>query len=517
MKKAFCLAVILLLAGPVAFAAAGLKVDRQKNDVVVTETTVYGNPEEAAGAQVRITSQWEGHLIWDTVYTVGSGVAESSFRFSSMGETWRSPGTYSVDINFYMNWGSAITNGPIIQFDADGYPLSRVLRSVMERTAPGERRTETVCLKDFYDYYPLNVSFNNQALDVYYSEDYLDVYYSEDYSEDVSLTEFLRIPIGEAAVEITMEKNQDGEVVDVKCSSLNEPLFANCAAFGRDGCYLAYYVDDWKNGKVGDPGEDYGIYYFPYVEKKENRSDLTIDPNQARLIYRLQPGIYTVEMELNEAQGELYLVTKEEQEFYLSVFDTQGDDLSLKQKLMLRSVAGEPGEKDNPYWAQLSVQDNGVLMIWRDGSFVFAARLGKEFINWGLEYHPSALNTNTIVKDFETEIQREMALREGETPVSQENLTFPVENVWAFDGQRLAIASFVDWRSLSVDLTVYTEEGLAWYGICEHSGDVFKQQSSSLLRLTPPGTFKAYSDIIIDRMHGTGVDVNELLGIKFGL
>ena len=514
MKKALCIAIILLLAGPVAFTAAGLWVNAQKNDVAVTATTVYGDSEEAAGVQVRITSQWEGHLIWDTAYTVGSGVAESSFRFSSMGETWRSPGADTVDINFYMNWSTAITNGPNgVKFDPDSYPLSRVLRSVMERTAPGEKRTETVRLKDFYDYYPLNVLFNNRTPNVYYSEDYLDVYYSEDYSEDISFTEFLRIPIGETVLEITMEKNQDGEVADIKCSSLNEPLFANCAAFGRSGCYLTYYVDDWKNGKVGEPGENYGIYYFPYVEKKENRSDLTIDPNQARLIYGLKPGIYTVEMGLNEAQGELYLVTKEEQEFYLSVFDTQGDDLSLKQKLMLRSVAGEFGEEGNPYWAQLSVQDSGVLMIWRDGSFVFAARQGEEFINWGLEYHPSARETNPTTQDPEAEIQGEMAHREGDASVSYDNLTFPVENVWAFDGQRLAIASFVDWRSLSVDLTVYTEEGLAWYGVCEHSGDIFKQQSSSLLRLVPPATFKEPSDIIIDRMHRNGVNVNELLGI----
>lgn len=507
MKKALCLAVILLLTGPVAFLAAGLWVNGQKNDVTVTETIFYGDPEAAAGAQVRITSQWEGHLIWDTAYTVGNGVAESSFRFSSMGETWKRPGADAVDINFYMNWGMVYTDGPSrVDFDPDRYPLSRALRSVMERTAPGEKRTETVRLKDFYDYCPLNVHFNNQALDVYYSKDY---------SEDVSFTEFLRIPIGDVAVEITMEKNQDSQVVDLQCKSQDELELVNCAAFGREGCYHTYYVDDWRNGKVGDPGENYGIYYFPYVETEDSRSGLTINSEQARLIYGLKPGIYTVEMGLNEAQGELYLVTKEEQEFYLSVFDAQGDDLSLKQKLMLRSVAGEPGEKDNPYWSQLSVQDNGVLMIWRDGSFVFAARQGKEFINWGLEYHPSALHTNAAAQDLETKIQGEMALREGEVPVSQENLTFPVENVWAFDGKRLAIVSFVDWRSLSVDLTVYTEKGLAWYGVCEHSGDIFKQQSSSLLRLAPPATFKPSSDIIIDRMHRNGVDVNELLGIEW--
>ncbi|MCH5340180.1 MAG: hypothetical protein J1E01_01815 [Acetatifactor sp.] len=507
MKKALCLAIILLLAGPVAFTAAGLWVNGKENDVVVTKSTVYGDPEAAAGVQVRVTSQWEGHLIWDTVYTVGSGVAESSFRFSSMGETWRSPGTDAVDINFYPSWGMIHTDGTSSgEFDPDRYPMSRVLRSVMERTAPGQRRTETVHLKDFYDYYPLNVLFNSQIMDVYYNEGF---------SEDVSFSEFLQILIGEATVQITMEKDQDGKVVDVKCNDQDAPGLVNCAVFGRKGCYHTYYVDDWSNGKVGVPGENYGISYFPYVEKEDGRSGLTLDPGQARLIYRLQPGIYTVEMGLNETLGELYLVTREEQEFYLSVFDIQGEDISLKQKLMLRSVAGEPGEKDNPYWAQLSVQDNGVLMIWRDGSFVFAARQGKEFMNWGLEYHPSVLNTNMIAQDFETEIQGEMAPREGQAPVNQDNHTFPVENVWAFDGQRLAIASFVDWRSLSVDLTVYTEEGLVWYGVCEHSGDVFKQQSNSLLRLAPPATFKEPSDIIIDRMHHNGVDVNELLGIEW--
>lgn len=508
MKKALCLAVILLLAGPVAFAAAALWVNGQKNDVVVTEITVYGNPEEAAGAQVRMTSQWQGYLIWDTAYTVGSGAAESSFRFSSMGETRRNPVTETAGISLDAgaNWGMVQTNSSSRnEFDPDGYPLSRALRSVMERTAPGERRTETVYLKDFYDYYPLDIYFSNQSRDIYYSE-----------SDDYSLTELLQIPVGEATVQITMEKNQDGKVVDVQCNSQDEPMLANCAAFGREGCYHAFYVDDWRNGEVGDPGANYGIYYYPYVENEygQNGAKLTIDPGLARLVYSLQPGIYTVEMALNEALGELYLVTREEKEFYLSVYDIQGANLLLKQKLAVRSVAGEPGEKDNPYWAQLSVQDNGVLMIWRDGSFVFAARQGKEFINWESEYHPSARNINTAAQDSEMENQGEPAPWEGEALANQEKLTFPMENVWAFDGQRLAIASFVDWRSVSVDLTVYTEEGLAWYGVCEHSGDIFKQQPNSLLRLMPHADI-GFIDTLTARTHRIRMDVNELLGIEW--
>ena len=154
----------------------------------------------------------------------------------------------------------------------------------------------------------------------------------------------------------------------------------------------------------------------------------------------------------------------------------------------MRSVSGEPGEEDYSYWSQMSVQDEGVLMVWRDGIFAFAAR-GEEGMGlWCLEKYPGS------------------------------EIIFPFEHVWDFDGQRLAIASLADWESLSVELAVFQDGELAWYGICDHSCNIGSDQVSFSLRILPPGTrsvaVTAYHESLLYRRRNS-VAVEELLELEW--
>ena len=486
MKKALCLAFILLIAGPVMFVTGGLWVNSEKDNVVITTDTLYGDPEEAAGLKLRMVSQWQDQLIWETEYVVDTGETVSSFTFSSWGENWPQTEVAEITADCIVHWGT-VGVGPgdnyssKSAFDPEKFHLSRAVKAVMDRTEPGERRTETVLLRDYYEYYPLQFHLqkhlpDGHSLEVYYDE-------SEGY-----FTDFFQVPMGDDIEQITLEKDFTGEVIDVQCKGLAGASFQNVYAFGEDGCYHAFYLGKWGDEEMEEPGETYGIYYYPYIEEWGHSGRLTIDPEQARIVSSLESGIELVDMALNESQDWLYLVTNEENVYYLNIYEADKDGLALSQKIPVRSDLTGSEDGYESWWAQMSVQENGVLLVWQDGSFVFAVQKGDKMEVWEPEQFPSI-----------------------------QSLVFPSENVWSFDGQRLALASFADWSSTSVNIAVYTRAGLAWYGICEawydvgeHSADLSGEQEISIFQISPPGSI-----IGIRGYRPRSIPVEEIFGIDW--
>lgn len=481
MKKALCLALILLIAGPVMFVAGGFWVDNKKDDVVITTTTLYGDSEEAAGLMLRMASQWQDQLIWETEYTLGSGETASNFIFSSWGKYWPKTAVDEITVDYITNWGTYDVGGNAVRgsFDPEGYPMSKIVQAVMDRTEPGERRTETVMLKDYYEFYPLEFHLQEYLAD----GQTLEVYY---YESKGFFADFFQVPVGDDIEQIALEKDFSGNVIDVQCKGLSGVSFHDLSAFGQEGCYHAFYLENWENDEMKGLGGTYGIYYYPYIEDTNRNRGLTVDPEQARIVSSLELGIELVDMALNESQDRLYLVTNEENVYYLNVFEADKGSLALSQKLPVRPDLAERDDGYAPRWAQLSVQENGMLLVWQDGSFVFAVSNGDEMEVWEPGQFPSI-----------------------------QSFVFPSENVWAFDGQRLALASFVDWSSTSVNVAVSTRAGLAWYGICEawydtgeHSDDPGGEQEISTFRISPPGS------VIGNRSYRPrDIPVEEILGI----
>lgn len=474
MKKSFCVAAALLILGVASFVSALHLVDRQREGVVITENTLYGDPDAAAGLKLRVTSQWQDYLVWDTVYNVGSGETESDFSFYAYEKKWQEPGSGRVELWMPLNWGMSRTSSPSSRFNPEGSFLPEVIKAVMERTASGESHREMVRLCDYYEYYPLRFSVDHSGLNIHYSDDDVKFY-----------PDFFHVPVPEwLTLEIVLEKDETGDVVALECNSeYKVEFFGVSSAFGQEGCYFSYYIEDESGIGTAETGADYGIYFVPYLKGAYSNS---IDPEQTRMLCGLPSGLVTVHMDLNEDLGELYLVTMEEQDYYLNVYQIEQEKLIQKQKILVRSVSGEPGEEGHPYWYQMSVHDEGVLMVWRDGTFAFVARGEEEMELWCMERHPG-----------------------GE-------IIFPFEHVWAFDGQRLAIASLADWESLNVELAVFQNGELSWYGVCEHSGNVGNEQVSFSLRILPPGTVgisTAPENYYYRRR--ASVAVEELLGLEW--
>lgn len=476
MKKSFCVAAVLLILGAAFFVSALHFVNGQREGIVITENTLYGDPDAAEGLKLRVTSQWQDYLVWDTVYDVENGETESDLSFYPYEKNWQEPVSGRVELWMPLNWGMSRTSGPSSHFNPEGSFLPEVIKAVMERTSPGESHTETVRLSDYYEYYPLRFSVDHSGLNVHYSDDEVKFY-----------ADFFRVPVPEwLTLEIVLEKDETGDVTFLECNSeYKVEFFGGSSAFGQEGCYFSYYMEDESGIGTAETGADYGIYYVPYIIGKYSND---IDPEQTRMLCSLPSGLVTVYMALNEELGELYLVTIEEQNYYLNVYQIEQEKLIRKQKIFLCSVSGEPGEEDNPYWSQMSVHDEGVLMVWRDGTFAFVARGDEGMELWCLKQHPGS------------------------------EIIFPFEHVWAFDGQRLAVASLADWDSLSVELAVFQDGELAWYGVCDHSGNTGSDQVSFPLRILPPGTLGVAAPVSTEYYFGrrrSSVVVEELLGLEW--
>ena len=487
MKRALFTAVVLFLLASFFLGAAWAAVDGQKEEILITEHTLEGDPEKAAGLTVRMVSQWQDHLVWDTAYGWGSGKPESRFAFYSMEKSWPKQDTGSLELSCTTNWGTVrVESGeePVYgeAFEEGKISLAAAVNGVAGRTKAGERRTETVALRDYYPYYPLELQLNKDGFDVYYD--------SEDEDWEV-LTDYFRIPVDENhREEITVEKNEAGEVTQIQCSDQSETGIWGCSAFGQQGVYFAYYLE--QAGKISkEPGENYGLYYLPYVEEEEKRGSgsFTVNPCEIRKACELEPGVVPIAMELDEREERLYLVSREEETVFLSIYRVEEGKAAILQKLPVRRVSGESGGEKNPYFRDLSVKASGALMVWADASFAFAVWNGEELELWRLEEEkvPDAL--------------------------------FASERVWDFDGERLVLGNFADTMSVSVSLHVYERDGLAWRGLCEYNKELEIEQTDSALRISPPETVYYRSPLVDEdyylSVRRSRIPVEEMLKVKW--
>ena len=480
MKRALLMAVVLFLMAPAVYMAAGRLMDRQKEDIVVTESTYYGDVQAAEGLCLEmqvIDERNNGHLSWDISYPLGSGKARIDFSFFGTGKTVPSTQTSRISMWNSSHWGlGKAGNGSDISFDPEDAPLPETVKAVAEMTGAGERRTETVRLADYYEYYPVDLtvesnasiipktSYGYKAHRVYYDDDiYSPLFFEGDYERTSDclgyFTDFFHIPVSEEAfLSITIEKDEAGEICDCQIDFQMEPNIESFSAFGSEGVYHAWYFapsgdrspEDAVYEETMDMGDHYGICYYPYVKPPLGLgyyyriyANLTIDPTQAKKVCDLEPGILLGDMIFGPGQDRLYLTTGEGGETYLRVYEAAGDELKLRQKLLIPSSEMPEGKEAAATNVHLLVQNEGVLMAWDDGSFAFALCEDGELVLWCPRQESVLSLSHQYAKNF-----------------------------WDFDGERLAIATLY-WRAKYVNLAVYTKEGLQWHGICGQESDMY--------------------------------------------
>lgn len=465
MKRSLVVSLICMGLALFSIPFIWMKAEEEKENVVITQELLSGDPAAAQGVSLRIASHWDGHLLWDTEYMIGSGKgAESRVSFSGEQVEWEWDLRPSARAELpYSYEGTSAASLWAEDFLADPMmPYPEVVWAVAGRTGKGETLEETVRLGDYLEYYP--AAFELEGVSVEYQWDYVQAL--------GCLTELFRIPVAEDRIRVTVEKDPAGDFVSCKEERIEEEQsirIADASAFGEMGVYYAFCLENAETGRPAHRGENCGLFWLPF---EEGEGWIQVDLTRMEKVCPLPEGTIPEGMLLEEGEERLYVTVKEEGDYSLLVFELGGGTPVLAQRVALgqERLFQAEGTADNslylaeidtklelvpPGLSAMSREEGGLLMTWSDNGFSFVAETGGECILWCSGRFPKKQEEEYV----------------GTGRGWRTNHLFPLERECLFDGERLVLAAFEDWDSLNVLLAVYDREGEAYSGLYRYSGD----------------------------------------------
>ena len=470
--------ILLLLAVPVELLAVlSSQISQYSDDVVITQTTIFGDSSAADGITIDLWSDYWENAYWNTRFSTDDmRNAETVFYPSNPFEDsenyiyikYPEPGITIRD-SIGCDYGDEIPpgtqNGVNDAFDA-----------LAEDILPGESRTETIRLADYMEYYALQVEItiprdtalgyteilatsrvieNEKAAAEWLSE--LEPGSSQYVAQQFQ--EFFRIPVLPAEkINIGLEKNSYGEIDGVSyenAESETASLYSRYHVVTEDAIYFTFQ----SHGTDGTPLDfsqvpgGYGIYCLPYSKADGLRAD------QLAMVYQLNPANEILAMELNTDQSSLLLHTLENGTYVMTVIEP--DTMTVKQRI---EAADFP---ENSYEWSSWTGDNFLAVLYTDCMLVFSVDAD-----------------GTYKLDFIVSL-----------PETSENWRWPEpEDVMIYDGQKLAAAGPLNSSKHLTDtfgLTIYSSQGINYHGTYKtgfNPADVENYRLYCNLRLENPLT-----------------------------
>ena len=425
MKKSLiALAVLLVLA--IAGIAAGFRyADSGKDRVTVTEQTVLGSPEAARGLTLETQYSYDYQIFWHTVCPVSAEPQpETDFRFCSIRqETYRESEDvlylYAGNYSFGMS-GSIDLEWEKENARIDGAMILPVL-DVADRTAAGETRTETLSLRDYYDWFPICMDGTPM----------LDIQNEDEWAK--KLNRLFPVPVPESLqVEVTVSRAENGAVYEVNCQDVCDTpvwLSAECVVL-EDAVYLLPTGNvDFSHLPLG-----YGVYRIPRKASSQQVSESVLDLDRAENVFAVDPArSQAVRLLQGLDEGELLIL--EDSAGTLTVLDAGRGE--VRQRLDLGQTTGA------------TVWHHENLLILAFGLYEEEPKLQV----WQREngaYH--------------------LWLKTDMVPMNGDNAY--MAPVFAFDGQRLAMAAGqLPYQGVSYRAVVYDQTGAIYAGDYTYSCD----------------------------------------------
>lgn len=440
MKKNLTVFFILTVSALLSLSIAFILAQNQKEDIVVTQEVLSGNPEAAAGITLVMPTHWDGHLLWDTEYTIGDEKStRSKFHFSPQSVSWGWEQERSAEL-FFGDSSSNPVNSPDYGRPLSEFVYPKIAQALIRKIDTGSV-TEIFCIGDFYDIYPLAFRINGCSVDYGFYQNACG-----------HLTNFFNIPTGEEQFEIKGWKSYDHKYYfsGKKVANEQDVSIINASAFGETGFYYTYCLQNLQSMECVERGQNRGIFFFPYTKK--SAYSISIDLTNVAKLCEFPENTIPLQMKLDEKEEILFLAARENGEDCLLVYNLK-DEPALQQKIRLDQVAHSGG------FCQIQLVDGGILLTWNDNYFSFVAGENGEYRKFYSGFFP------------ETSV--------GETAQNP----FPRENACLFDGSRLAISAYEDWEHLSLRLIVCDEKEMLYCGRYQSSQDVentFRSQTGSI-------------------------------------
>ncbi len=453
MKKSLCICVIVLVVALVSFPFAYKRIDIERETIVITEEVISGDPVWAEGVTLQFLTHWEQHALWDTKYTIGSGETETEFTFAEDGVIWSRSESEYLDFNVPLHFGTAVAVGASVEENAvDIYDMwiPEVLEDVASRTKPGESHTEEVSLADYYAYLPIDVSALSGKRDV--------SYYSSNGTE--TFADFFRVPaLEEEIVEVSVTKSESGIVIGVKCNQSAFGMMADSTCYyGEDGCFFTFVCADFETGERLNLGENSGLFYVPYAERNYGRR--TMDFDSVKKICELPEAALPAQLIWDEEKEKVYMAAEVGEEYRLSVYDVGETNAKLLTEITVLEKSASAEKL--PYWADMTLEENGILLKWQDGSFSFVIEDNGKYELWCSNRFVPGINVMSEAESMGIPLSK----------IDSLNDIFQYEHALCFDGERLILGCYESWESVNMTVAVYNRQEQLYCGIYHHSAEL---------------------------------------------
>ena len=430
MRRSLTLAcVLLLLSAGVLLGAFALSRGWEAG-VLIDADTLSGDPAAAEGIAVQVRAGCGGHLFWDTACRAGKNPStQTDFSFS--GAERRETRPRSPSLSLYVSCDGGVSGSDIDLLSDDQWGLTvRPAAALAERTAPGEKRTETLSLHDYYDVYPL---FLDLSLP--------DCAYNGTEELQKAVRDYFQFPVPEDHfVQVTVQKDGGGSVSNVEISSVGGTgTLSTASVVTESGCFLAFsgsFTDRASLDFSRVPG-GYGLYYLPLEKSQSQDCIVTLTAGAITRVFPIDEKASEVYALAASADGEeLFLFTREAEAFWLTVLDASGTRQLQKFSFM-------PAGEGSIFWNQWFYPE---FMVIQTGEGNFAL----------------------IRSDGEGGYETAFTCDAGEDGFK----LLGHDAVFAYDGVRLAAATPQDYSLCSFYLSVFEEGRLAYAGLYRHSLDL---------------------------------------------
>lgn len=290
MRKSYIATWILIACSVLATFVIAIQIYGTRDDVVLTETVVYGDPSRADGLKLQFQTNYNHNRVyeWYTNYTLGNpDVSETDFglyEFKPISEE---------DMTL-PHYHSGLTNEKTPSF----YPEDK-FATEFDKLYEGK-------------YYRLNAAFDFPTTS----------WFAYEYDESIIqkersiLQKYFKIP------------KYKGDYY--------EWIFKS--TFSDDMCYFTFDLHT-KNGNIVDTSlipDGFGIYAFPYekaYEDERGKLILGTDTSKLEMIYALEPDTHISKLAVNHDANHLFLFTIENEYLVLHVIDIEKQ--TELQKLVL--------------------------------------------------------------------------------------------------------------------------------------------------------------------------------------
>jgi len=341
MRKAIALLLTLVLFCSVGLGFAHISVNKAKDNVVLTETTLLGDPSAADGLEILTTNDYNNNrLTWETTHITGSEKkTDTIFTFTAEPKRMYYARDYSgLHLETYIHT-DLDTNSPYEELD----PIEKEYRDLFDATEPGHESKKTIRVADYLDYYPITIEIDlpNYTMYYYFEDDFPDenrandVYSSMKADIITHYRNFFRIPVLEDEyLDIHVRKGPSHVIGSGSGSSEKGDWYTmfTQAVTTPDAMYFLFDAHT-SNTNIIDtsliPG-GFGIYCQPYSQPESEQSKYnSIDPVDLSMVFPLDPEMKPQYFVFDKAKNQLILVTEEYGKAILRILDA--DDCTLIQ------------------------------------------------------------------------------------------------------------------------------------------------------------------------------------------